>query len=283
MQLVIISGKGGTGKTTISASFIYLNNNSINIDCDVDASNLHLLFSGDIIEEKQFSGAKIASIDKDICNQCGLCESVCRFQAIKEYTIQPLKCEGCSACQVVCPQDAIKLEDEVTATTIIQKTNKGYLSTAEMEVGAEGSGKLVTQVRKSAKKYYNDEDLIILDGTPGVGCAVMASITGCDRVLIVVEPTLSGLEDFLRVYQLTKHFKLESYVCINKFDINNEMTQKIEEHCKKEGINIIGKIPFDPYVNKSVNNKRPVVTYKESKAGIEIIKMWENIKKIIGG
>lgn len=278
MQLVIISGKGGTGKTTIAASLAYLSNNKIKIDCDVDASNLHLILKGKDLEQNDFIGAKIAKIDPDKCTKCSKCLEVCRYDAIEDFQINDMLCEGCGACKVVCEQNAINLEDEITGKTVITETDKGILSRAEMEAGAEGSGKLVTEVRKNAMKYHKNNELVILDGSPGVGCAVMASITGCDVALIVTEPTQSGLEDFMRVLSIVNFFGLKSIICINKFDINMEITNEIETFCKEKGIEIVGKIPFDEYANRAINELKPIVSYENSIAGREIINMWEKIK-----
>lgn len=279
MQLVVISGKGGTGKTTVTASFAYLNKESIKVDCDVDASNLNIVLQGNDIDSSRFIGAKVAKINKSKCTKCGRCASVCRFDAIENNQIIALKCEGCAACKVVCPVDAISLEDEVTGETIITETEAGILSRAEMIVGAEGSGKLVTEVRKNAMKYQKDNQWIILDGTPGVGCAVMASITGCDVALIVIEPTLSGLNDFKRVLSLIDHFGVTPFACINKYDINEEMTLEIEKYCEDESVEVLGKIPFDPMVQMAVNELKPIICYEESIAGEAIKNIWEKINK----
>ncbi|MBF8984266.1 ATP-binding protein [Lutibacter sp. B2] len=279
MQLVVISGKGGTGKTTVTASFAYLNKESIKVDCDVDASNLNIVLQGEDIESSQFIGAKMAKINKGKCIKCGRCASVCRFDAIKDNQIIELKCEGCAACKVVCPVDAISLDDEVTGETIITKTDAGILSRAEMIVGAEGSGKLVTEVRKNAMKYQKDNELVILDGTPGIGCAVMASITGCDVALIVIEPTQSGLNDFKRVLSLIDHFGVTPLACINKYDINEEMTLEIEKYCEDESVEVLGRIPFDPMVQIAVNELKPIICYEKSIAGEAIKNIWEKINK----
>ncbi|PAB60418.1 ATP-binding protein [Anaeromicrobium sediminis] len=279
MQLVVISGKGGTGKTTVAASFAYLNKESIKVDCDVDASNLNIVLQGENIASSQFIGAKIAKIDKNKCIECGKCSEVCRFGAIKNNKIIELKCEGCAACKAVCPVDAITLEDEVTGETIITKTDAGILSRAEMVVGAEGSGKLVTEVRKNAMEYRKNNELMILDGTPGIGCAVMASITGCDVALIVIEPTQSGLNDFKRILSLIDHFGVKPLACINKYDINEDMTLEIQKYCENESVEVLGKIPFDPIVQKAVNELKPVICYEDSIAGKEIKNIWENIYK----
>lgn len=279
MQLVIVSGKGGTGKTTIASSLAYLSKAKIKIDCDVDASNLHLILKGKDIEENSFSGAKVANIDPDICVKCSKCQDACRFGAIKEYKVNELLCEGCGACLVACNFGAVNLTDEITGKTKITEDDIGFLSRAEMEIGAEGSGKLVTEVRQRALKYKNNDDLVILDGSPGIGCAVMASITGCDMALIVTEPTQSGLEDFLRILSVCKYFALKPLVCINKYDINKNITEEIESFCSDEKIQLVGKIPFDETIKKAVNSMQPIVSF-DSPAADEIKRMWSKIKKI---
>lgn len=279
MQLVVISGKGGTGKTTIASSLAYLSEAKIKVDCDVDASNLHLIINGRDIDERDFLGAKIAWIDPEKCIECSECMDVCRFEAIKDFRVEEMLCEGCGACRIVCEHNAIELNDEITGRTIITEDSNGILSRADMEIGAEGSGKLVTEVRQRAMKYKENEELMILDGSPGIGCAVMASITGCDLALIVTEPTQSGLEDFMRVLSVNKFFGVKSLVCINKFDINEEITKVIEEFCYKENVDMIGKIPFDECVKKSVNDMKPLVQY-DCNAANEIKNIWMKIKKI---
>lgn len=278
MQLLILSGKGGTGKTTIAASFAYLSKDSIKADCDVDAANLHIILDGKDIEKTEFIGAKMAHIDNEKCIKCKKCENACRFGAISDFKVNELKCEGCGTCVVVCPTGAAIIDDEVTGDTIITDTAYGMLSRAEMDIGAEGSGKLVTEVRKNAAKYYKDGDLIILDGSPGVGCAVMASITGVDLALVVIEPTQSGFSDFVRVKEICDHFDVPTLVCINKYDINNEMTKKIEQYCMENNIEVVGKIPFDTTVKKALNEMKPVVYY-DCMAGNEIKNIWRVINE----
>ncbi len=285
MQLVIISGKGGTGKTTIAASFAYLaGTDLIKVDCDVDASNLHLMFGGTDFETKPFEGAKIGIVDEAKCIACDVCANTCRFGAIEmkgtSAWVNPLKCEGCGACVVACPQKAIRLEDEVTGNTILTRSQEGVISRAEMFPGAEGSGKLVTQVRKNAKAYAGDTADFIIDGSPGIGCSVMASITGCDYAIIVTEPTLSGYEDFKRVYTLTKHFGLKAAAVINKYDINPEMSGRIEAYCGIERVKVIGRIPFDDQVKNSINTGVPISSYKDSTAGQAVVDAWSAFKKI---
>lgn len=281
MQLIVISGKGGTGKTTVVGSFAYLSQNSIKGDCDVDAANLHILFNGEEKSRESFIGAKVAYIDPMKCIQCNLCSQVCRFSAIEEFHVQELRCEGCGACISQCQQKAISLRDEVTGETILTQTNSGLLSRAEMGIGAEGSGKLVTKVRKNALENRREDEWIILDGSPGVGCAVMASITGCDAALIVAEPTQSGFQDFLRVLEIVIYFGVKPFVCINKYDINERITYEIEEFCKEKKVKTIGKIPFDPMVKRAINEGKAVVAYEESAAGKEIKKIWNELENSI--
>ncbi|WP_432401347.1 ATP-binding protein [Wukongibacter sp. M2B1] len=280
MQLVVVSGKGGTGKTTIASSLAHLSKARIKIDCDVDASNLHLILNGKDVEENDFSGAKVAKIDPDICVECSKCEDVCRFKAISKYKVDELLCEGCGACYIACKFGAVSLKDEITGKTIVTKDETGFISRAEMEIGAEGSGRLVTEVRQRAAKYKNDDDLVILDGSPGIGCAVMASITGCDMALIVTEPTQSGFEDFTRILSVCKYFSLTPLVCINKFDINENITKEIEEFCNDEKIELVGKIPFDENIKRAINSMKPIVIY-DSPAANEIKKVWLRIYELV--
>ncbi|MBN4050835.1 MAG: (4Fe-4S)-binding protein [Alkaliphilus sp.] len=288
MQLVVISGKGGTGKTTIASSFAYLSDSDlIKIDCDVDASNLHLMFDGEDIEKSDFYGAKAAEILSDKCINCNKCIETCRFGAIRfingRTLIEPLKCEGCGACVLVCEEKAITLDHEITGTTLITKTQNGLISRAEMIPGAEGSGKLVTKVRQNANIIgSNKESDYIIDGSPGVGCAVMASITGCDYCVIVTEPTQSGFEDFKRIYELTTYFGVKGFAIINKYDINPLISDQIKKFCSDVNMPVIGKIPFDKLVGESINAGCPIVSYEQSIAGQSIIKIWNEFKNRTG-
>lgn len=281
MELVVLSGKGGTGKTTIATSISELAKDVVRIDCDVDAPNFYMFYEGHDIEKKEFTGGKKAIIDEELCVKCGKCETVCRFDAIDNCKINPFVCEGCGTCILVCPQDAIKLEDEKTADTFITELDNGIISRAEMEIGSDGSGKLISYLRKNGRKFNPEEKLIISDGSPGIGCSVIASITGSDAVLVVTEPTKSGLEDLMRVVALCEHFGVFTMVCINKFDINEDMSDKIEEFIKEKELVLVGKIPYDDAVMKSINELKPIIYYEDSKACSSIKSMWGNIKKHI--
>ncbi|MGO5075537.1 ATP-binding protein [Clostridium sporogenes] len=281
MDLVVLSGKGGTGKTTIATALSELYNDVVRVDCDVDASNFYMFYEGKDIEKSNFIGGKKATIDKERCIECGKCKTVCKFDAIENFKIDPFLCEGCGTCTLICTQNAIKLEEEKTAETFITELDKGLISRAEMEVGSDGSGKLVTNLRKKAKIFNKDDKLTIIDGSPGIGCAVIASITGSDATLIVTEPTASGLEDLKRVIALCEHFGILPMVCVNKYDINKEMTVDIKNFINEKGIKLVGKIPYDNTVMKSINELKPITCYKESIANKAIENMWESIRKTI--
>ncbi|WP_252230693.1 ATP-binding protein [Clostridium sp. ZBS15] len=280
MELVVLSGKGGTGKTTIATSLSELVGDVIRIDCDVDAPNFYMFYKGKDIEKNKFLGSKKAIINETLCIKCGKCESVCKFDAIKDFNINAFLCEGCGACTLVCPQKAINLEDEKTADTFITELDSGIISRAEMEIGSDGSGKLISYLRKNGKKFNTDEKLTIVDGSPGIGCSVISSITGSDAVLIVTEPTKSGLEDLMRVVALCEHFGVFTMVCINKFDINEDMSKNIENFIIEKNISLVGKIPYDDAVMKSINELKPIINYPDSIACKSIKEMWNNIKKI---
>ncbi|NFA44024.1 (4Fe-4S)-binding protein [Clostridium botulinum] len=280
MELVVLSGKGGTGKTTIATSLAELVGDVVRIDCDVDAPNFYMFYEGKDIEKTKFLGSKKAIIDENLCIKCGKCENVCKFDAIKDFNINTFLCEGCGACTLVCPQKAINLEDEKTADTFISELDHGIISRAEMEIGSDGSGKLISYLRKNGKKFNKDEKLIVVDGSPGIGCSVISSITGSDAALIVTEPTKSGLEDLMRVVVLCEHFGIFTMVCINKFDINEDMSKNIENFIIEKNISLVGKVPYDDVVMKSINELKPIINYPDSIAGKAIKEMWTNIKRI---
>ena len=277
MELVILSGKGGTGKTTIATAISELAKDVVKVDCDVDAPNLYLFYNGEDIKNRDFCGGQIAEINEDLCSGCGKCEKVCRFDAISNNRISTYSCEGCGTCILVCPNNAISLKEEKSADIYITKTDKGIISRAKMDIGSEGSGKLIAELREDAKEYTKENTLTIIDGSPGIGCSVISSITGSDMALIVTEPTKSGLEDLKRVADLCNHFRVKINVCINKFDINLDMTKQIEDYCRGKDIDIVGMIPFDDTVIKSINELKPIIYYHESKANLAIRDMWNSI------
>jgi len=284
-QIAIVSGKGGTGKTTIASSFGILKENSLLADCDVDASNLYLMFQPKSEEEFKYYGGKKAIIDQSKCDQCGICEKVCRFEAIRAesntYSIDQYACEGCNACVISCPQEAIRLEDSLAgryfySTTTLERKPLVY---ARLEPGEETSGGLVAEVRKHSLRKAGDlgKELIIIDGAPGIGCPTTSSIAGVDYVVIVTEPTSSGLHDLKRIIETVKHFRREAGVIVNKFDLNPKVSNEIKNYCISEGVDILGEIPFDEIVVKAVLETKPVVYYSDSKAGAAIKNIFEKV------
>lgn len=281
MELIVLSGKGGTGKTTIATALSELINDVTRVDCDVDAPNFYLFYKGKNIEEGSFIGGKKAEINKDLCKQCNKWELVCKFSAIKNYKIDPFLCEGCGACKLVCPYEAIKLKDEKTADVFLSKVAQGVISRAEMEIGSDGSGKLISQLRRNASSANDNNSFTIIDGSPGIGCPVISSITGSDAVLVVTEPTKSGIKDLTRVVDLCNHFGIFTMACINKYDINEDMSKEIDEYLRSKNIDLVGKIPYDNMVVKSINELKPITKYDNSLAKKAIEDMLNNIKKII--
>ena len=279
-QLVLISGKGGTGKTMLTASFAALSKNAVFADCDVDAADLHIILEPEVIERHEFSGSKIAIIDPEKCNHCGACISVCRFDAIsKEFVVDPLSCEGCGVCFHICPSKVIKMKEKVSGEWFISKTKYGPFVHAKLGIAEENSGKLVSVVRQNAKLIAEKEnrDLIIIDGPPGIGCPVISSITGADIVLIVTEPTLSGMHDMARVIEVAQHFKVNTFVVINKYDLNIEMTEEIEKYCQKNGVHLVGRIMYDSKVPEAIVNKKTTVEYYDGEVAEQIKDVWEAI------
>lgn len=282
-QFVFISGKGGTGKSTVVASLAKYVNNKALADADVDAPNLHILLEHEVVKKTPFQGAKIAKIDQNKCINCNKGYEVCRFDAIsKDDVINPLKCEGCGACLLVCPVNAITLHEELTGHVYQSNLNGEHFTHALLAIGAEGSGKLVTEVKKKVKELINKEDYLLVDGSPGIGCVVIASITGADACVIVTEATKSGLSDLKRVQQVADHFGIKTLVCINKYDLNNDVTKRIEEYCKSQNVAIIGKIPFEPLIMKVLQQlKTPMEDDRLGHIRNEIISLWDNLIKEI--
>jgi MinD superfamily P-loop ATPase len=287
-QIVVISGKGGTGKTVLSACFAAISRNAVLADVDVDASNLHLLLQPEIQERHVFKSGQKARIDAEKCTACGICAPLCRFNALLEdetgkVRVDLLSCEGCGLCFHVCPVQAFTLEVPTSGEWYVSKTRYGPFVHARLGVAEENSGKLVTQVRKKAREIAENEgrDLLIMDGSPGIGCPVIASLTGTDLALVVTEPTPSGVHDMERIVELADHFKIRSACCINKCDINLENSDRIESFCRERSIPVAGKIPFDPAVTESVVQGIPYVEYTSNSSADEIRNIWSSLLSLI--
>ncbi|MCD6206602.1 MAG: 4Fe-4S binding protein [Methanosarcinales archaeon] len=379
-QITIISGKGGTGKTTLVASFAALAKNTVIADCDVDAPDLHLLLHPEIVKREEFKGLKVAAIDKSKCIECGICEAACRFHAISDnasgvdardgdfftgvnasgvdardgdfftgvnasgvdardgdfftgvnasgvdardgdfftgvnasgvdardgdfftgvnasgvdardgdfftgvtksgYAVNPARCEGCGVCVFVCDQDAIILTERVSGYAFISKTKYGTMAHAQLNIAEEASGKLVTVVRNNSQRVAEEEgsDLILIDGSPGIGCPVIASLTGVDLALVVTEPTMSGLHDLARILDVTQHFGIASVVCINKYDINEANSRRITGFCQERGVMIVRNIPYDPVVTEAMVAAMPVVEFSDGAVSDAIREIWASIQ-----
>ena len=281
-QIVIISGKGGTGKTITAGAFAALAKNKVMADCDVDAADLHLLLSPDIKERHEFKSGKSAVIDRKLCVRCGKCISVCRFDAISEdFVVDPVSCEGCAFCSHICPADSIKMEENMAGEWFLSNTRFGPLVHARLGIAEENSGKLVALVRKKAKELAekNKADWVIIDGAPGIGCPVIASLSGIDCAIVVTEPTISGLHDADRVIRVARHFSVPVKLIINKYDLNPDMTMEIEKYCGDNNIQALGRIGFDKSIVDAMVNARTIIEHKESIAKEEIITIWSKIEK----
>ncbi|MDD5282222.1 MAG: ATP-binding protein [Candidatus Omnitrophica bacterium] len=282
-QIVVISGKGGTGKTVITGAFASLAQNKVMVDCDVDAADLHLLLHPKIKESHEFRSGQTAVIDKKLCKECGKCVSVCRFKAIKpDFSIESFSCEGCALCSHVCPVAAIRMKENVAGEWFISDTRYGPFVHAKLGIAEENSGKLVSRIRQVAKELAEKQvlDYAIIDGPPGIGCPVIASLSGVDCAIIVTEPTLSGLHDAERVMELVRHFNILTKLVVNKYDLNPAMTEKIERFCCRHDIQVIGKIVFDKTVVKALVEGRNIIEYAECTAGDEIKRIWNDICKL---
>jgi len=283
-ELVVLSGKGGTGKTSIVGSLAALAQSKVLADCDVDAADLHLLLSPTIRKNNEFWSGQVAAIDENKCTQCGLCQDMCRFHAIRNFQVDPVSCEGCSFCSHICPAEAITMKENLAGRWFISDTKYGTLIHARLEIAQENSGKLVAVVRQQAKQVAENEgkDLIISDGPPGIGCPVISSLSGTSLALLVTEPTLSGMHDLERVLSVCRHFDVPALVCINKCDLNEENTRQIESQCLSQGIGIVGRIPFDNIVTQSIVQGVPVVKYSNGKVSQEIERMWRTLSAMLG-
>lgn len=283
-EIVVLSGKGGTGKTTVVASFAVIAKNKVLCDCDVDAADLHLLLKPKIKEGHEFRGGQMAVIDEKLCTHCGFCELACRFGAIKELRIDPTACEGCGFCSHICPQNAITMEENLAGYWFISDTRYGPLIHARLGIAQQNSGKLVNVVRQNARSIVKKGNLeyIITDGPPGIGCPVISSLSGANLALLITEPTLSGMHDLERVIGVCRYFGVPALVCINKYDLNENNTQRIERFCHDQKIKVIAKLPFDNVVTESLVQGIPVVEYCQNGVAYQIEIMWQKICQVLG-
>ena len=291
-QILILSGKGGSGKTSVSASLAHLAHQdtlrTVLADADVDAANLELLLSPTILEEHEFIGGKTASINPELCIGCGICQSVCRFDAVLEnndlYSIDPVACDGCASCMHQCPVDAITLEAQKAGTWFRSECRFGPLFHAALLPAQDNSGKLVALVKQQARQLAELEEypLMIADGPPGIGCPVIAAMSGVDLALIIAEPSLAGVHDMQRAVEITQHFRIPVVVCINKADIYLEGSELIAAYCQEQGIDLVGKIPFDSQVTEAMVNGQPITVYMpDAPAAVELAKLWAALKSRI--
>ena len=289
-ELVVISGKGGTGKTSLVASFAVLAEKAVLADCDVDAADLHLVLKPRILKRKTFSGGSRARIKAGHCIACGKCEELCRFDAVfydgpgngrvpKTFRVDPIACEGCGVCAHFCSEHAIEFAPADNGQWFVSQTRCGPMVHATLGVAEENSGKLVYLVRTEAKKLASQQglDLVIIDGAPGIGCPVIASITAANLVLVVTEPTLSGLHDLERVVDLTRHFGIETLVTINKWDLNSELCAEIESRARLRGVDVAGRIRYDRAVTEAQIRGQAVVEYASEGAAADIRQLWPGV------
>jgi len=287
-EIVVISGKGGTGKTSITASFAYLGGREIVVaDCDVDAADLHLLMLPDFAKSEEFYSGVIAKIDQDVCTKCGKCAEVCRFDAIPvidgQYVVQPLDCEGCGYCARVCPADAITMESQNVGNWYMSTTKVGSsMVHARLGIGAENSGKLVAKVKNEAKiiAEKQGEKYVLVDGSPGIGCPVVSSLSGANFVVLVTEPTVSGIHDLKRVYELVKKFGIKTGCIINKADLNNVVEKEILQFLSENDINHIASLPYDETFTKAMTKGKTIMEYGGGSIPRIIEESWDKIKEL---
>ena len=283
-EVVVISGKGGTGKTTVVASLAVLAKSKVMVDCDVDAADLDLLLKPVTQKRHEFWSGQKAVIDEEKCTQCGLCQDVCRFDAITdEFRVDPVSCEGCGFCYHVCPGEAIVMEDNLSGHWFISETKYGPLVHARLGIAQENSGKLVAMVRQQAKRIAENYglDYILSDGPPGIGCPVISSLSGVSLAVIITEPTLSGIHDLDRVIGVCQHFGVRATVGINKYDINETNSRQIESYCQNQSIEVAARIPYDNVVTEALVQEIPVVEYSDNGVSRQIKALWEYISAAI--
>jgi len=291
-QMVILSGKGGTGKTSVTAALAHLASQGdapVLADADVDAANLELVLSPRLKERHDFVGGKEAIIDPDKCTACGTCATVCRFEAVVEgdtaYAIDPIACEGCAACFYQCPAEAIRMEERVAGEWFVSETPYGPLVHARLRPAQENSGKLVSVVRQKARLIAQEEgrDPVIIDGPPGIGCPVISAVSGVDLALIVAEPTVAGIHDLERVLSTVEHFRVKPLVVVNKCDLSPESTRAIVRYCDEKGIEVVGQIPFDLSVTRAMVKGLPVTRWEDGAASREMRRIWERVRAVLLG
>lgn len=280
-EIVVLSGKGGTGKTSIVGSLAALTGSKVLADCDVDAADLHLLLSPSMKQENEFWSGQVACIDEAKCTECGLCQDLCRFDAIEDYKVDPVACEGCGFCSHICPAEAVTMRENMSGHWFVSDTKYGPLVHARLGIAQENSGKLVAQVRQQARRIAQEQGLeyIISDGPPGIGCPVISSLSGVGLALMVAEPTLSGIHDLERVLGVCRHFGVLATVAINKYDLNEDNSRRIEDYCRKQGIGLAAKIPFDNAVTEAIVRGVPVVEYADGRVSREIEGLWDVISR----
>ncbi|MDD4307426.1 MAG: AAA family ATPase [Thermoplasmata archaeon] len=286
-QITIISGKGGTGKTTIAAAFASLAKNAVFADCDVDAADLHLILNPEIKETMTFKGLKIAVKDPAKCTSCAKCLEHCRFNAIDEnFNIKPMGCEGCGVCEYVCSTKAITLVDRISGHAFLSETRFGPMAHAVLKTAEEASGMLVSLVRENAKRLAREQnrDLIIIDGPPGIGCPVISAISGVDLVLVVSEPTVSGVHDAERVIGVAKHFRVPALLLVNKFDLNIQKTEELEKFCLDSGVGLAGRLPYDNLTTEAMIAQKTLIEYSDdAPISKELSRIWELLRGVIDG
>ena len=287
-EIVVISGKGGTGKTSLVASFAALSGKAVLADCDVDAADLHLVLTPTLRRREVFRCGHEAVIRTNDCIGCGACLARCRFEAIRKteggageakFTVDATACEGCGVCVWACPVKAIEFPERLSGEWYVSDTRYGPMVHARLTPGGENSGKLVSKVRETARSLAEERrtDLILVDGPPGIGCAVIASVSGASQVMIVTEPTLSGAHDMERVLELARHFAIPSTVCVNKWDLNPEMTAQIEDRAHHTGATLAGRVRYDPAVTRAQIQGKTAVEWPEARAADDIRAVWEHV------
>jgi len=285
-ELIVISGKGGTGKTSLLAAFASLAKGMVLCDADVDAADLHLIMNPRIVERHDFESGHTAVINPNLCTQCGLCRELCHWHAISgAYIVDPIACEGCGVCYYFCPEKAIDFPMDTCGEWFLSDTRFGPMAHARLGIAEENSGKLVSLIRQQGKSLAGKKnlDLLLTDGPPGIGCPVIASLGGATAALIVTEPTVSGKHDMERVAELAAFFRVPAMVCVNKYDLNPELGQAIEAHAKENNMTVMGRIPFDSVFTKAMVQGKTVIEYDPRSEGAAAVKrIWEDLARYLG-